>query len=331
MDGNLKLILGILWRVVLQYQIHAASLERRASTTQEAAPRRRIRDVLLSWFRAVLPHSKISNFTTDWNDGLNLSALVDYCKPGLIPNHATLDPNNGLQNVTNAMNLAEENFDIPQVLQPEDLAVEKPDELSVMTYLSYFCRPDSVGHNNLLKWINSILPERNISNFLSEWRDSQNLCALVKAFAPGSLPSQSTLEAQSARENIQLALEAAEQELGIVRPKDFLSPSAHPLSVMAYLTHFQFLGRDPAHSPHLAVVGPGITGVEVGKDAAFAFEGDIPSEDDLSIKITSPEGSLIVLKQTVSPTGTASYHYTPSIPGVYTVDVLYSGEHIDGS
>ena len=318
--------------MVLHYQIHAAStLEHKASATQEAAPRRKTRDVLLSWFRAVLPLSNITNFTTDWNDGLNLSTLVDYCKPGLIPNHATLDPNNGLQNVTNAMDLAEENFGIPQVMHPEDLAVEKPDEQSVMTYLSYFCRSGFVGHNNLIEWVNSVLPDRNISNFLSEWRDSQNLCALVKAFAPDALPPQSTLETQSARENIHLALEAAEQELGIAAPKDFLSPSAHPLSVMTYLTHFQFLGRDPVHSPHLAAVGPGIAGVEVGKDAAFSFEGDIPSENDLAINITSPDGSLIDLEQTVSPTGTASYHYTPSVPGLYTVNVLYSGEHIDGS
>ena len=47
----------------------------------------------------------------------------------------------------NAMNLAEENLDIPQVMQPKDLAVEKPDERSVMTYISYF-RHLSVGQNS---------------------------------------------------------------------------------------------------------------------------------------------------------------------------------------
>lgn len=45
------------------------------------------------------------------------------------------------------MNLAEENFGVPQVMHPNDLAVEKPDERSVMTYISYFCHL-SVGQNS---------------------------------------------------------------------------------------------------------------------------------------------------------------------------------------
>ena len=109
------------------------SKEKDSNTKQEKQKK-----VLLRWVATTLPNKGISNFSSDWNDGINLSALVDYCKPGLTPNHASLDSKNALQNITNAMNIAEENFGIPQVMHPEDLAVEKPDEHSVMTYISYF-------------------------------------------------------------------------------------------------------------------------------------------------------------------------------------------------
>ena len=95
--------------------------------------------LMLDWMNATLPDKDISNFTTDWNDGINLSALVNYCKPGLIPNHPSLEPSNAVENVRNAMALAENRLGIPKLMQPDELAVEKPDERSVMTYLSYFC------------------------------------------------------------------------------------------------------------------------------------------------------------------------------------------------
>ena len=95
-------------------------------------------DELLGWIRKVLPSNSIDNLTSAWSDGCNLSALVDYCKPGLIPNHASLDPKNRLKNVQHAMTLAEQHLDISQVMHPEDLAVDHPDQLSTMTYLSQF-------------------------------------------------------------------------------------------------------------------------------------------------------------------------------------------------
>lgn len=44
--------------------------------------------------QAVLPDCRINNLTTDWNSGLNLSALLDYCQPGLFSNWRELDPAN---------------------------------------------------------------------------------------------------------------------------------------------------------------------------------------------------------------------------------------------
>lgn len=42
--------------------------------------------------QAVIPEMKLNNFRTNWNDGIALSALLEYCQPGLFPNWKSLDP-----------------------------------------------------------------------------------------------------------------------------------------------------------------------------------------------------------------------------------------------
>ena len=101
MGHKLKLIMGLVWSLILHYQL---------SIGDDPAKKR-----LLEWVKANLPDMKVTNFTTDWNDGRTLSALVDSMKPGLIPNYAALDPAKSLENTRRAMELAKENFGIPQV------------------------------------------------------------------------------------------------------------------------------------------------------------------------------------------------------------------------
>ncbi|XP_018578125.1 filamin-A-like, partial [Anoplophora glabripennis] len=70
-NGNLKLILGLIWSLIVRYQIGRSKFP----------PRK----LMLAWLQAVLPECKVHNFTTDWNSGVLLSALIDYCQPGLFP------------------------------------------------------------------------------------------------------------------------------------------------------------------------------------------------------------------------------------------------------
>lgn len=57
-EGNLKLILGLVWSLILRYQIGRTNFP----------PKK----LMLAWLRAVLPDLNISNFTSDWNSGVNL-------------------------------------------------------------------------------------------------------------------------------------------------------------------------------------------------------------------------------------------------------------------
>ena len=63
------------------------------------------------------------------------------------------------------MELAKDNLEIPMVLNPEDMARDCLDELSAMTYVSYFMMDPSPGYDSILKRIRAMLPGYSINNF----------------------------------------------------------------------------------------------------------------------------------------------------------------------
>ena len=110
MSHNQKLILGLVWKLILHYHLGVRDQSKEKKSCSGGA-----KSTLLAWVQAVIPLTGVKNFTTSWNDGRALSALVDRMKPGLIPNHQDLNPKDALENTRRAMALAEEHFDIPQV------------------------------------------------------------------------------------------------------------------------------------------------------------------------------------------------------------------------
>lgn len=63
------------------------------------------------------------------------------------------------------MELARREFGVPLILEPEYLASPFLDELSGMTYLSYFMKEDSPGFRSTLLWVNSRLKNKPVRNF----------------------------------------------------------------------------------------------------------------------------------------------------------------------
>jgi filamin len=48
------------------------------NSCQDKTPKQR----LLAWIQSKIPEKNITNFTTDWNDGTAIAALVDALAPG---------------------------------------------------------------------------------------------------------------------------------------------------------------------------------------------------------------------------------------------------------
>ena len=79
MDGNLKLILGLIWTLILHYSISMPMWEdEEDEDAKKLTPKQR----LLGWIQNKVPQMPINNFHRDWRDGKALGALVDNCAPG---------------------------------------------------------------------------------------------------------------------------------------------------------------------------------------------------------------------------------------------------------
>ena len=93
---------------------------------------------LLNWIQNKVPDVPVNNFTSDWNNGIAIGALVDACAPGLCPDWDKWKPQDGLKNVTAALKIAEESLGVAALVNPEEMINPKVDELSMMTFLSQF-------------------------------------------------------------------------------------------------------------------------------------------------------------------------------------------------
>ena len=79
-DHKLKLILGLIWTLILHYSISMPVWDDEEGTAKksEQTPKQR----LLGWVQNKVADRPVTNFTTDWNDGRAIGALVDGIAPG---------------------------------------------------------------------------------------------------------------------------------------------------------------------------------------------------------------------------------------------------------
>lgn len=129
-DGNLKLILGMIWTLVLRFTI--ADISEEGLSAKEG---------LLLWCqRKTAPYKEVDvqDFSLSWSDGLALCALIHCHRPDLL-DYDKLDKTDRHGNTRLAFTVAEQHLNIPQLLEVEDLCDSNhPDERSVMTYVASF-------------------------------------------------------------------------------------------------------------------------------------------------------------------------------------------------
>ncbi|XP_071238827.1 spectrin beta chain, erythrocytic-like isoform X1 [Salvelinus alpinus] len=138
-DGNHRLILGLIWTIILRFQIQDIVVEMgQVDGTQRES--RTAKDALLLWCQmktAGYPNVNITNFTTSWKDGMAFSALIHKHRPDLV-DYSGLKRSNPTHNLQNAFNVAEQTLGVAKLLDPEDVFTENPDEKSIITYVVAF-------------------------------------------------------------------------------------------------------------------------------------------------------------------------------------------------
>ncbi|XP_020277675.1 dystrophin, isoforms A/C/F/G/H-like isoform X3 [Pseudomyrmex gracilis] len=141
-DGNPKLTLGLVWSIILHWQVHYHLKDLMTELQQT-----NLEKTLLAWCRQ---NSKnyagvdIKNFTTSWSDGLAFNAILHKWKPHLFDfnNIARKHPNARLDH---AFRLAHEHLSIERLLDPEDVNTSVPDKKSIMMYV--MCLFQSLPHS----------------------------------------------------------------------------------------------------------------------------------------------------------------------------------------
>uniref|UniRef100_A0A672J1P6 Spectrin beta chain n=1 Tax=Salarias fasciatus TaxID=181472 RepID=A0A672J1P6_SALFA len=136
-DGNHRLILGLIWTIILRFQIQDIIVETGQADQKET---RSAKDALLLWCQmktAGYPNVNITNFTTSWKDGMAFNALIHKHRPDLL-DYNSLKRSNPTHNLHNAFNVAEQKLGVTKLLDPEDVFTENPDEKSIITYVVAF-------------------------------------------------------------------------------------------------------------------------------------------------------------------------------------------------
>ncbi|XP_069500595.1 spectrin beta chain, non-erythrocytic 4 isoform X1 [Ambystoma mexicanum] len=134
-DGNHRLTLGLIWTIILRFQIQVIKIE-----TEDNRETRSAKDALLLWCQmktAGYPEVNIQNFTTSWRDGLAFNALIHKHRPDVI-DFNKLTKSNVTYNLQQAFNTAEQHLGLTKLLDPEDVNMENPDEKSIITYVVSF-------------------------------------------------------------------------------------------------------------------------------------------------------------------------------------------------
>ena len=316
----MKLILGLVWTLIRHYQIRSKG---KGLSTKKA---------MIFRINGLIGNQCIENFTTDWNDGKALCALVESIKPGLCPNHEELDTSNGLENCRLGMNLAEEHLGIPQIMEPEDLNSSDVDDLSVMTYLSYFM---SSSNDQLLQWLQRQLPERNIQNTSSDWSNGVNLAALVDRLF-NLFPHWESLDPESGVDNMELLLPMIETSTEVKCPisaKLMADPQIDEITMAAYLgqfrtakMHFSTGNFSLQELPkEMSIFKP----VEVSVDVLGPMTDNLSSSIAVVGKMEDGTEYSATVEEVANQIIT--YVITPKSLGKMKVSIKYDGENIKGS
>lgn len=148
-DGNVQVILGLLWRLILKWQQNVFQPKVVTTTATGVVGEEEGQSVvkktkdakakLLEWIRSKVssyPHVHITDdLAVSFDNGMALCALVHAYDARLIA-YEQLDPNRKLDNLALGMQLAEQYLGVPRLLEPGD--VQEADDKAMMLYLYEF-------------------------------------------------------------------------------------------------------------------------------------------------------------------------------------------------
>uniref|UniRef100_A0A0N4ZQ51 Spectrin beta chain n=1 Tax=Parastrongyloides trichosuri TaxID=131310 RepID=A0A0N4ZQ51_PARTI len=166
LDGNERLILGLIWTIILRFSIDNIVIDDVPGEKKQA------KEALLLWCQrktAGYSNVKVENFTTSWRNGLAFNALIHAHRPDII-NFNGLNPNDNIGNLNNAFEIAEKKLDIAKLLNADDVN-RHPDEKSIVTYVSlyyhYFAKQkmEDTAARRVGKFVGKIMEQDKLEDY----------------------------------------------------------------------------------------------------------------------------------------------------------------------
>ncbi|KAM9494125.1 microtubule-actin cross-linking factor 1 isoform 10-T10 [Clarias gariepinus] len=128
-DGNPKLTLGLIWTIILHFQISEIYVSGESGDLTA-------KEKLLLWTQKATegyPGIRCVNFSSSWSDGRMFNALLHRYRPDLI-DMELVERQSNRDNLEQAFEIAE-SLGVTRLLDAEDVDVPSPDEKSVITYV----------------------------------------------------------------------------------------------------------------------------------------------------------------------------------------------------
>ncbi|KAG8451599.1 hypothetical protein GDO86_003700 [Hymenochirus boettgeri] len=129
-DGNPKLTLGLIWTIILHFQISDIYVCGESGDMSA-------KEKLLLWTQKVTAGYtgiKCTNFSSCWSDGKMFNAIIHRYRPDLV-DMQKVELQSNRDNLEQAFEVAE-SLGVTRLLDAEDVDVDSPDEKSVITYVS---------------------------------------------------------------------------------------------------------------------------------------------------------------------------------------------------
>ncbi|XP_072181882.1 filamin-A-like isoform X4 [Diadema setosum] len=337
-DGKLKLILGLIWLLILHYSISMPMWDEEGEAPEEGK-KQTPKDKLLGWIRSKVPDKPINNFNKDWNDGQAIGALVDAVAPGLCPDWEDWNPKDALKNAKEAMKLAEDWLDVPQVLRPEDMVNPNIDDLSMMTYLSAFpkaklkegapLRPKSNAKK--VRAYGPGLEDGNViskpTEFTVETFGAGSGKVEVIILDPKGKKVENTIKANKDKKQtytVEYTAKISGKHTITVKFKEIEIPKS-PFTVN--------IGNITSDASKCSAKGPGLepSGLIINQKTHFEIFTAGAGAGTPTVKLIAPDGKEVPVQLQDKGKGTYYVEYTPVMIGTYKIEIKFAGTNIPGS
>ncbi|XP_037904390.1 spectrin beta chain, non-erythrocytic 1 isoform X3 [Hermetia illucens] len=205
-DGNPRLILGLIWTIILRFQIQEIEID--VDEENESSEKRSAKDALLLWCQRKTQGYQgvnIQDFTTSWRSGLGFNALIHSHRPDLF-DYSSLPHGKNIDNLNHAFDVANNDLGIPRLLDAEDVDTARPDEKSILTYVASY-------YHTFARMKNEQKSGKRIANIVGQLMDADKKKAHYERLTTDLLSwiREKTIELE--KRNFPNSLEGIQKEL----------------------------------------------------------------------------------------------------------------------